>query len=185
MMTNVFLYGSSGTGKTIVSAETVKIKLSQFKSINKPVKVIITQFTPRENDILMKNFKEKHFCEMDISICSLKMLSESLDIDFDYQHPKKMIEEVVNKLSERKEMTILLCDELFSCDTEGQKTPDWSDMRTADNVVWILALRPDSGSRETTNLIEPRDANVHVTKGGYHLCLEIKRDKCNTILTVF
>ena len=115
MMTNVLVYGSSGTGKTIVSAETVKIKISQFKSINKPVKVIITQFTPRENDLLMKNLKEKHFCEIEASICSFKMLSESLDIDFDFKQPKKMIMEVVKKLSERKETTILFCDEIFSC----------------------------------------------------------------------
>ena len=142
MMTNVLVYGSSGTGKTIVSAETVKIKISQFKSINKPVKVIITQFTPRENDLLMKNLKEKHFCEIEASICSFKMLSESLDIDFDFKQPKKMIMEVVKKLSERKETTILFCDEIFSCDTEGQKTPDWSDMRSVDNVVWILAMQP-------------------------------------------
>ena len=37
-MTNVFLYGSSGTGKTILDAEIVKIKLSQLKSEEKKVR---------------------------------------------------------------------------------------------------------------------------------------------------
>ena len=37
-MTNVFLYGSSGTGKTILGAEIVKIKLSQLMTYNKPVR---------------------------------------------------------------------------------------------------------------------------------------------------
>ena len=43
-MTNVFLYGSSGTGKTLLSSEAVKIKLSQFKQDNKPVRVIVTSY---------------------------------------------------------------------------------------------------------------------------------------------
>ena len=41
MMTNVFLYGSSGTGKTIMSAEIVKIKLSQLMANKNHVQLIV------------------------------------------------------------------------------------------------------------------------------------------------
>ena len=40
-MTNVFLYGSSGTGKTIMSAEIVKIKLSQLMANKNHVQLIV------------------------------------------------------------------------------------------------------------------------------------------------
>ena len=78
-MSNVFLYGSSGTGKTLLSSEAVKIKLSQFKQDNKPVRVIVTSYTDDER-ILLENFRTQYFPNMeDIRILTLRVLCKELD----------------------------------------------------------------------------------------------------------
>ena len=71
-MTNVFLYGSSGTGKTILGAEIVKIKLSQMNSEGRPVRVIVSQYDANsESFLLLENFRDKHFSPIKFSIsCS-------------------------------------------------------------------------------------------------------------------
>ena len=58
----MFLWGSSGTGKTVLSLETLKIKLSHFKSQNKTVKVIVTQsYTDDNSDpFLLENIRQKY-----------------------------------------------------------------------------------------------------------------------------
>ena len=57
----LFLWGSSGTGKTVLSLETLKIKLSHFKSQNKTVRVIVTQFYNSSDDtILLENIRQKY-----------------------------------------------------------------------------------------------------------------------------
>ena len=177
-MTNVFLYGSSGTGKTILSTEAVKIKISLFKKDNKPVRVIVTQFTDRESDLLLQNFRTKYFPNIeDIRIQTMGKLCEELEIKGDFNQPKDMINKVVTKLSEKEdETTILMCDELVSCHKKGQKTPDWRDVSTADNVVWILSVRPDSDSVETINLNPPSEPTILVTKllHGHRNCKEIR-----------
>ena len=61
MMTNVFLYGCSGTGKTILGAEIVKIKLSQMNSEGRPVRAIVSQYNSDESVLLLENFRDKYF----------------------------------------------------------------------------------------------------------------------------
>merc|ERR1719204_2954614 len=65
MMTNVFLYGSSGTGKTILGAEIVKIKLSKLMANKKDVTVIVAQYRTLGDDLLLQNLKEKYFKNID------------------------------------------------------------------------------------------------------------------------
>ena len=64
-MTNVFLYGRSGTGKTILGAEIVKIKLSQLMADKKDVKVFVAMYDANENSLLLLNLKEKYFKNID------------------------------------------------------------------------------------------------------------------------
>ena len=52
---NVFLWGFSGSGKTAISLETVKIKVSHCKEKNKPVRVIVTTYTARDDKQLLKS----------------------------------------------------------------------------------------------------------------------------------
>ena len=50
----ILLEGSSGTGKTLLSSEAVKIKISQLESQDKPVRVIVTKYLLRsEGDQLL------------------------------------------------------------------------------------------------------------------------------------
>ena len=46
---NVFLWGFSGSGKTAISIETVKIKVSHCKEKNKSVRVIVTKYFAYED----------------------------------------------------------------------------------------------------------------------------------------
>ena len=75
-----------------------------------------------------------------------------------------------------KENIILFVDELDACHSGGQTTPDWSDVTTADNVVWILSVQPGSASDETINLRPPISEKVLSTKlvHGHRNCLEIR-----------
>ena len=176
-MTNVFLYGSSGTGKTILGAEIVKIKLSQMTIDDKPTRVIVTQFnTVSVSELLLQNFREKYFKNIDCQVLPFKVLCDGLNIEFVINQPRVMINKVIVKLAEMKEKIVILVDELYPCVGEGQTTPDWSDVTTADNVVWILSVRPSSSSDETINLSPPVSDKVLSTKlvRGYRNCLEIR-----------
>ena len=80
-MTNVLVYGSSGTGKTILCAEIVKIKLSQFLDDKKPVKIIVSMYAnPDESALLLQNMKEKYFKNIGSQVLSLSMLACDLNI---------------------------------------------------------------------------------------------------------
>ena len=41
---NVILWGSSGTGKTILLTQALGIKFSHFKKINSPIRIIVSSF---------------------------------------------------------------------------------------------------------------------------------------------
>ena len=177
MMTNVFLYGRSGTGKTILGAEITKIKLSQMIESKRDVRVIVTMYDAfSQNGLLLQNLREKYFKNIDSQVLPFSELSRDLNIEGDMDQPKDMINKVTGKLSQMKENIILFVDELSACHYEGQTTPDWSDVTTADNVVWILSVRPSSTSNEMINLSPPVSDKVLSTKlvRGHRNCLEIR-----------
>ena len=162
----LFLWGSSGTGKTVLSLETLKIKLSHFKSQNKTVRVIVTQFYSTyglSDPFLLENIRQKYLNNIsDVEILKLKDLCEELNIQFDYDNPRDLINKVIVSLSSAKthDVTIFLCDEILPCDDEGQTTPDWRDVMTPDNVQWILSFNPRGYSEETINLTPPSHSSV-------------------------
>ena len=45
---NVFLWGSHGTGKTLLAMEAVKMKVGHYVTQGRRVRVIVTQYTHRE-----------------------------------------------------------------------------------------------------------------------------------------
>ena len=164
----LFLWGSSGTGKTLLSLEALKIKLSHFKSQNKTVKVIVTTYL--NDPLLVKNIRQKYLVNIsDVQIIPLGRLCshEELNIDnkFDLKHPKDTINNVIRELSSAKthDVTIFLCDEIPPCWDDGghsQTTPDWRDVITPDNVHWILSFNPFGISEETMNLTPPSHSSV-------------------------
>ena len=143
MMTNILVEGSSGTGKTLLCSQIVKTKISQFekdrKPEDKPVRVIVTQYLASdEGDPLLNNFREHYFANIDVNILNIqpfKKLAEDHCVDVDFKHPKAAMTKIINSLSSSDKLTILLVDELWACDDEGQVSADWSDLPTAPNVV--------------------------------------------------
>ena len=158
----LFLWGSSGTGKTLLSLETLKIKLSHFKSQNKTVKVIVTTFNHFET-LLLENIRQKYLVNIsDVQILSLECLCQELNIQFDEDSPRDTVNEVISSLSSTKthDITIFLCDEIPPCCYEGQTTPDWRYVITPDNVQWILSFNPKGHSNETINLTPPSISSI-------------------------
>ena len=155
----IFMGGSSGTGKTLLSSEAVKIKITQLESEKKPVRVIVTSYTKYESALLLQNFKDKYFPNMNtnISVKTFAKLCEDLNIDGDFKYPKDMIKKVVGSLSssDSEQITIFMCDELKGCDSDGQVSANWSDLSTAFNVVWILSVNPVGLGDEIQNFRPP------------------------------
>ena len=160
----LFLWGSSGTGKTVLSLETLKIKISHFKSQNKTVKVIVTQMeTQRLDNFLMENIRQKYLVNInDVQILPFKQLCQELYILGDPYNPSETLNKVISSLSSAKthDITIFLCDEIPPCWSSGQTTPDWRDVITPENVQWILAFNPRGYSLETMNLTPPSHSSV-------------------------
>ena len=157
----LFLWGSSGTGKTVLSLETLKIKLSHFKSQNKTVKVIVTTYDGEP--LLLENIRQKYLVNIsDVQILPLKQLCRELNFKWDYEHPRDTINNVISSLSSANthDVTIFYCDEVWPCWYEGQTTPDWRDVITPENCQWILSLQPHGLSEETINLTPPSHSSV-------------------------
>ena len=58
--TCLFVYGSAGTGKTLILCEALKIKLSQLLSQGRRVRILATGFTDYTNTELLNNFRNKY-----------------------------------------------------------------------------------------------------------------------------
>ena len=162
----LFLWGSSGTGKTVLSLEALKIKLSHFKTENKTVKVIVTNFTLFFGDtLLLENIRQKYLANIsnisEVQILPLSQLCKELNIKWDYEHPRDLINNVILTLSSVKthDVTIFLCDEIPPCWIEGQTTPDWRDVDVS-GCQWILSLHPLGDSKETINFTPPSHSSV-------------------------
>ena len=157
----MFLWGFSGSGKTAIAMEAVKIKVSHCKEKNKPVRVIVTKYTAYDDPQLLTVMRE-YLKNIDVQILTLKQLCKDLNCKWDMTQPKDTINAVIRSLSSEKtdQVTIFVCDEVDPCDYRGQTTPDWTDLATADNVEWILSMRPNTLSTETINMKPPSDPSI-------------------------
>ena len=108
----------------------------------------------------------------------MKELCEELDIEFNFDHPKETINNTVMKLSEDREVTtIFICDEIPPCNSYGQRTPDWTNIRVEDNIVWELSVQPHGRNDETSCLLPPaRSSKILTIKliHGHRNCKEIR-----------
>ena len=157
----MFLWGFSGSGKTAISMETVKIKVSHCKEKNKSVRVIVTKYSANDDEQLLTVMRE-YLRNIDVQILTLHQLSKDLNCKVDFTQPKDTINAVIRSLSSDKtdQLTIFVCDEVPPCDSRGQTTPDWTDLATADNVEWILSMSPVGGSTETINMKPPSGPSI-------------------------
>ena len=158
---NVFLWGFSGSGKTAISIDSIKIKVSYCREKNKSVRVIVTVWGVRDDEQLLTNMRE-YLKNIDVQILTLDKLCKDLICKWDMTQPKDTINAVIRSLSSEKsdKLTIFMCDEVNPCRNDGQTTPDWTDLATADNVEWILSMRPVTRSTETINMKSPSDPSI-------------------------
>ena len=85
----------------------------------------------------------------EVSVLLLKKLCEDLGVKFDEKHPKDVINKIIRSLSTNSEQHhLLVFDEVYACDKDRQTSADWSDLATAENVTWVLAIRPYSSSTD-------------------------------------
>ena len=94
------MYGSAGTGKTLILCEALKIKLSQLLSQGRRVRILATTFHESYTE-LQKNFANRFFENMqNIEVMNLRKLCRELNIKYDYRTPRVTINRVITSISD-------------------------------------------------------------------------------------
>lgn len=154
---NIFVWGSSGTGKTVMLAEAVKIRVSQYKQQGKDVRVIIsTSNTLSEGAPLWRDLQEMYL--KDITgiksirfVKNLTKLAMELKADPAAGHPQTQIGNIVAALSQDTSVhTILVADEVWPQGIHGRgkkegcklcvEGVDWGALAPSDGVDLFMAL---------------------------------------------
>ena len=156
------MYGSAGTGKTLILCEALKIKLSQLRSQGRRVRILATGFRDDLTTELLKNFRSKYLVNMkDIEVMGLDELCRELNIEYSEASPHDTINRVINSPSEKhpETVTLLLVDKVRPCARE-QTTPDWRDLEVRENVIWLLGLSPRADYAISTEVLPPVNSSV-------------------------
>ena len=74
---NIFLWGSSGTGKTIILTEVLKMKISHYKKQNIKLNIFITSYMAASGSQLIEDFKHKYLAHLP-SECHFKFVPFNL-----------------------------------------------------------------------------------------------------------
>ena len=74
---NIFLWGSSGTGKTIILSEVLKMKISHYKKKCVKLNIFVTSYMAASGSQLIKDFKEKHLAHLP-SECQVQFIPFNL-----------------------------------------------------------------------------------------------------------
>ena len=159
-MTSLFVWGSAGTGKTLMLMEALKIKLSKLLSQGRKVRVLATAFYYESE--LRKKFRDKYLVNMkNIEVMWLSKLCDELNIKYNYDTPLKTVNRVIRSLSDSSDdtLTLLLIDEVKSCSMD-QPEPDWRDLLVIDNVILLLGLSPNANLASSTEVLPPENNSV-------------------------
>ncbi len=173
---NLLLWGSSGTGKTLLLLEALRIKLSQAAKESVKVRVIVTAYWP-ECKLLMDRLKSGLNLDTDIAVnyySSAKELCEEVGVEYRRHEAQETLNGLFSKLAEddscRK--TIVVVDEiLIRYFDSGQGTrkagdTDWSDLTTRPGVEYLIALSPYSNGHllssggNFSGITPPNDENT-------------------------
>ena len=158
------MYGSAGTGKTLILCEALKIKLSQLLGQGRRVRILATGFHEERTSELLNNFRSKYLVNMkSIEVMDLEKLCSELNIKFYQFAPRDTLNSVITSLSDKYRdtdiVTLLLVDELYPCESE-QTTPDWRDLEVRENVIWLLGLSPRVDYATSTEVLPPVNSSV-------------------------
>ena len=141
--------GSAGTGKTLMLTEALKIKISRLKE-NGKLKIFVTTFRETYTE-LQDKYKNHYLANLrqNITFTTIPSLCADLKIEFHKSKPQQTLNLMLQLLSEEysDSTVIILCDEVRNAESE-----DWSDMKTWDNVIWLLAINPRSIDRYVMQL---------------------------------
>ena len=74
---NLFLWGSSGTGKTIILTEILKMKISHYKQKKIELNVFVTSYMAVSGSQLIKDFRERYLAYLP-SECQIRIMSFNL-----------------------------------------------------------------------------------------------------------
>ena len=124
--------------------------------------MIVTSYWHESDDNpLIENMKNQLRNIEEVSVLPLNKLCADLGIDYDWEHPKDLINKIIRSLSTNSDQHYLfVCDEVYGAVNEGQTSADWSDLATAENVTWVLAIQPNSESVDMKNLTPPSGPSV-------------------------
>ena len=146
----------------MILMEALKIKLSKFLSLGRTVRVLVTTFDDDDTE-LRKKYVEKYLVNMkNIEVITLRDLCRDLNIEYNEDAPRETVNRVIRSLSDSSdgnEVTLLLLDEVLPC-WDGQPTPDWRQLEVKENVIWLLALSPQTRSASSTKVLPPEKGFV-------------------------
>ena len=159
----LFVYGSAGSGKTVMITEVFKIKLSQLRSQGKRVRLLVTTFSgllsnPTE---LQKKIQHQYLANIeDLEVVGLeKLCRDQLQIDYNAWKPFDTVTNVIARLSETSEpdlVNLILIDEVPPCGSD-QTTPDWRELQVKPNVIFLMGISPVAEDAASTKLLPPED----------------------------
>ena len=156
------MWGSAGTGKTLILMEALKIKLSKLLRLGKRVRILATTYEDRNTE-LQKKYVEKYLVNMkDVEVMDLKQLCADLNIKYRWDEPRENVNSVIRSLSDSSDQdvtTLLLIDEVMP--SAVKRTPDWRDLAVRENVVWLLGLSPNTPNDvSSTEVLPPENSSV-------------------------
>ena len=156
------MWGSAGTGKTLILMEALKIKLSKLLRRGRRVRILATTYDDYNTE-LQKKYVEKYLVNMkDIEVMGLGKLCPDLNNSNFQKSPLETVNRVIRSLSDSSDQdvtTLLLMDEVWPSYSD-QKTPDWRDLAVRENVVWLLGLSPNAGYGTSTEVLPPENSSV-------------------------
>ena len=136
------------------------------------MKVIVTSSLHCESDKtpLMENMKNQLRNIEEVSVLPLQQFCQNIGIKYDWRQTKDMINKIIRSLStDSDHHHLFVCDEVYACHRDGQKTADWSDLATAENITWVLAIKPNNDdSTDNKNLTPPSDSDSIISRKLLH-----------------
>ena len=147
----------------MVLMEALKIKLSKLLRLGKRVRILATTY--REyNTELQKKYVEKYLVNMkNVEVMDLGKLCNDLNIVHEYiWRPRETVNQVIRSLSDSSDQdvtTLLLMDEVLP---SYGNTPDviWRDLEVRENVVWLLALSPNTLFSSSTQVLPQENSSI-------------------------
>ena len=126
---NVFLWGTNGTGKTLMLCEGVKMKISRCKqegTQGRELRVFVTTYRPTAE--LLRDLERKYLPGIaglpEVRILGLRELARELGVEWDRSKPLAMVQGVLDRLASSSHLTLVVVDEsIILCIAKGRGRP--------------------------------------------------------------